>query len=84
MPSKIRIYGRPHSIFQPLLKTYNIYLDLEIDAENTYDKTWKFPTYVGMKVGLNTCKGKIKWSDDEGTHEVDLIGSGSIWNMRKF
>ncbi len=84
MPSKIRIYGRPHSILQPLLKTYNIYLDLEIDAENTYDKTWKFPTYVGMKVGLNTCKGKIKWSDDEGSHEIDLIGSGSIWNMRKF
>ena len=84
MPSNIRIFGRPNSISQILLKTYNIYLDLEIDAENTFDKIWKFPTYVGMKVGMQSCKGKIKWSDDEGSHEVDLHGTGSIWNMRKF
>jgi len=84
MPSNIRIFGRPNSISQILLKTYNIYLDLEIDAENTVDKIWKFPTYVGMKVGMQSCKGKIKWSDDEGSHEVDLLGTGSIWNMRKF
>lgn len=84
MPSLISISAKPNPLSQPLLNTYNINLNLNIFAENTYDKTWKIPTYVGMKVGLNTVSGKIKWTDDDGSHEINLNGTGSIWNMRKF
>jgi hypothetical protein len=83
MPSEILIKANP-SFSQILLKTYDIDFNIDIMAENTYDKTWKFPTYVGMKIGLNTIIGKIKWSDDVGNHEVELDGIGTIWNMRKF
>lgn len=83
MPSEFIIKASP-SISQILLKTYDINLNIDLVAENTYDKTWKFPTYVGMKIGLNTVTGKIKWSDDDGDHEVELDGTGTIWNMRKF
>lgn len=83
MPSEIRILARP-SITQVLLKTYDINLDINIKAKNTYGKIWKFPTYVGMKLGLNTVSGKIKWSDNEGDHHIELIGSGTIWTMRRF
>lgn len=83
MPTEIEINAKP-SISQILLKTYNIRLDIDIVAKNTYDKTWKFPTYIGMKIGFNTVTGTIKWSDDDGDHEIELNGIGTIWNMRKF
>ena len=83
MPSEISITARA-SITQILLKTYDIRLDIDITAKNTYEKTWKFPTYVGMKLGLNTVTGKVKWSDDQGDHEIELSGTGTIWNMRRF
>ncbi len=83
MPNELDIDARPSSS-QLLLKTYDIKLELKIKAQNTYEKTWKFPTYVGMKIGLSEISGKIKWSDDDGNHEVDLNGFGSVWNMRKF
>ena len=83
MPSALRIVANP-SISQILLKTYNIKCDVDIKAENTYEKTWKFPTYVGMKVGLNSVSGMITWSDENGDHEVKVDGLGTIWNMRKF
>jgi hypothetical protein len=83
MPTVIVIKANP-SISQILLRTYNIDLNIDIIAENTYDITWKLPTYVGMKIGLNTVIGKINWSDDNGNHEAELDGTGTIWNMRKF
>ena len=83
MPSEIIISARP-SISQTLLRTYNIDLNINIKAEDTYEKIWKFPTYVGMKVGLNTVTGKISWSDDNGDHEIELNGIGTIWYMRRF
>jgi len=83
MPSELEIDAKP-SLSQILLKTYDIELDIKIKSENTYEKTWKFPTYVGMKIGLNSVVGKIKWSDDDGNHEIELNGAGTIWNMRKF
>ena len=84
MPSEINVIAKPKFIAQPLLKTYNIRLDIDLVAENTFERTWKIPTYVGMKVGLNTVNGKITWSDDDGNHELKLGGIGTIWNMRKF
>ena len=80
MPSEFSITAKPN-LLQPLLKIYNIQLDLEIQAENTYEKVWKVPTYVGMKVGRSTISGKITWSDDVD-HEIELNGIGVIWNMR--
>jgi len=84
MPSEISLIAKPKVITQPLLRTYNIRLDIDVVAENTYERTWKIPTYVGMKVGLNTISGKISWSDNDGVHELELNGLGTIWNMRKF
>jgi len=83
MPNSIKINAEP-SLTQILLKTYNIKFDIEINDGNMYDKTWKFPAYVGMKIGMSSVFGKIKWSDDDGNHEIDLEGSGSTWYMRKF
>ncbi|UCF50458.1 MAG: hypothetical protein JSU91_02965 [Thermoplasmatales archaeon] len=84
MPSELNIRAKPNTISQILLKKYNIRLDLDIEADNTYEKIWKFPTYVGMKIGLSTIDGKISWNDEDGDHEIELTGIGSIWNMRKF
>ena len=83
MPSELDISAKPSST-QILLKNYDLDLDIKIKSENTYKKTWKFPTYVGMKIGLNTVTGTIKWSDEDGNHEIELNGTGTIWNMRKF
>ncbi len=83
IPIDLSINAKPKILSQPLLKTYNIRLNLDIKAKNTYEKMWKFPTYVGMKVGLNSINGKITWSDD-GEQEVDLKGTGLVWFMRSF
>jgi hypothetical protein len=84
MPSELNIRAKPNLLTQILLKKYNIRLDINIEADNTYEKIWKFPTYVGMKVGLNTVNGKISWKDEDGYHEIELDGIGTIWNMRRF
>ena len=83
IPTDLSINAKPKVLSQPLLKTYNIRLDLDLKAKNTYEKMWKFPTYVGMKVGLNSITGKITWSDD-GEQEVELKGTGFAWFMRSF
>lgn len=81
LPSEFSLSAKPGSL-QLLLKTYNIRLNIDIIAENTYEKVWKFPTYVGMKVGMITINGKITWSDGDGNHEIDLNGLGTLWSMR--
>jgi len=83
MPSELSINAKA-SMSQLLLRTYNINLDIDIKDVEYYDKIWKFPTYLGMKIGMNSVNGKISWSDDDGDHEIELSGLGSIWNMRKF
>jgi len=83
MPSELDITAKAGST-QLLLKNYKIELDINLKSDNTYEKTWKFPTYIGMKIGLNTVSGKIKWNDEDGNHEIELNGTGTIWNMRKF
>jgi hypothetical protein len=83
MPTEIGIVAKPGGS-QLLLKTYEINLDLSFEAKNAYEKLWKFPTYVGMKVGMINVSGTIKWSDDEGVHDIELKGIGTTWNMRRF
>ncbi len=81
MPSEFNLEAKP-SILQPLILPYNMQLNLNINAENTYEQVWKFPTYVGMKVGMSSISGKIKWSDDDGEYEIELNGLASSWSMR--
>ena len=83
MPSELKISATPSNLMQPLLSSYNVQLDMDIVADNTYERTWKTPTHVGMKLGLNEIIGKISWSDDSGDHVVDLNGLGAIWFMRR-
>jgi hypothetical protein len=84
MPSELNIRAKPNILSQILLKKYNIQLDIDIESINTYDKIWKFPTYMGMKIGLNIVDGKITWNDEDGSHEIELKGIGNILNLRKF
>jgi len=82
MPSSIHISAKPSGL-QVLTKSYNIEVELNIKPENTYEKVWKLPTYVGMKIGRSIIDGKITWTDNEGVpQEVELNGLGSMWNMR--
>lgn len=81
MPSEFNLKAEP-SIIQPLLKTFDIEIDLNIIGESTCEKVWKVPTYMGMKVGECKVNGAIIWTDDEGEQEVELNGIGNIWSMR--
>ena len=84
MPSELNIRAKINPISQILLKKYNIRLDIDIEADNTYEKIWKFPTYVGMKIGKSTIDGKISWNDEDGSHNLELVGLGNSWFMRNF
>lgn len=81
MPSSLTITGSP-DLLQPFLSTYDIELTIDLTAQNTFEKIWKFPAYVGMKVGRSIVHGTITWNDDEGYHELELYGVGSFWSMR--
>jgi hypothetical protein len=81
MPSEISITAKP-SLLQPLLTPFNVELDIDITARNTYEKIWRFPTYLGMKIGESEITGTISWSDDDGNHEIELNGIGTSWSMR--
>jgi hypothetical protein len=83
MPIEININGQP-GVAQPLLNTFDISLNLALSFDNSYEKIWKFPTYVGMKIGRNIASGTISWNDDEGEHAVDLNGIGTMWSTRAF
>ncbi|PNX51791.1 MAG: hypothetical protein BV456_01910 [Thermoplasmata archaeon M8B2D] len=67
---------------QIILKSYNIKLNINIKTENTIDPDWKTLTGVGMKIGRSTVTGNIIWNDEDGDHDVEIDGIGTIWNMR--
>ena len=81
IPLEININAKA-GLSQPLLSTYNIEFDIYIKSENTFEKIWKFPTYVGMSVGRSLIIGTIEWTDNDGNHELELNGIGSHWSMR--
>jgi len=81
MPLEILINSKP-GLTQPILSTYNLDFNLDISVDNTYEKVWKFPTYVGMNVGRSVASGTLSWSDDDGEHELELDGIGVLWSMR--
>ncbi|UCH72323.1 MAG: hypothetical protein JSW62_01900, partial [Thermoplasmatales archaeon] len=82
MPAEINVKAEP-SFLQLFLKDKEIKLELTIKAENTYEKIWKLPTYVGMRLGRSLISGRITWIDDFGEQQkIDLNGIGSMWSMR--
>jgi hypothetical protein len=81
MPNKISLSSTT-SITQIVLSDYDIKLNLDIDSQNTLDKTWKRFAHVGMKIGQSNINGKITWRDNNVDHEIDLKGIATIWNMR--
>lgn len=82
MPKKLDINAKP-SASQLLISEYDVELDLNIDSHNAFDKEWKRFTHLGMRIGRTNLNGKITWGDEEGDHEVELAGIGTIWNMRR-
>lgn len=81
LPKETKVKGKTSST-QLLLRTYNINLELDIKADNVYQRVWKRLSNVGMSIGRATITGKISWSDNDGKHIVDLNGLGTIWYMR--
>ena len=87
MPADFSITAKPslnpiYVVSQSLLYGTNTKLDVNIEIENSYNKIWKFPTYVGMKVGTCVIEGTLSWSDDEGEHQIPINGIGISWSMR--
>lgn len=86
MPVDFNIIAKPslnpmYLISQSLLFGTNTLLDADIEVKNTIDKVWKFPTYLGMKMGRCEIEGTISWSN-EGEHEIPIHGTGVSWSMR--
>jgi predicted secreted hydrolase len=87
MPGDFTITGKPsidplYFISQSMLYGSGTKLDMDISVLSSCNQIWKFPTYVGMKTGLCNLQGTLSWSDDDGTHEIPLDGSGTSWSMR--
>jgi predicted secreted hydrolase len=87
MPVDFDISAKPslntfHVVSQSLLYGTNIKLEAEIKVKNSINKIWKFPAYVGMKVGLCEIEGTLSWSDEDGEHQMEIYGIGNSWSMR--
>ncbi|RLF56478.1 MAG: hypothetical protein DRN27_09590, partial [Thermoplasmata archaeon] len=87
MPTDFNIIARPsinpmYAISQALLFGTNTEIDVDVEVKNAINKVWKFPTYMGMKVGSCEIEGEISWSDDDGDHNIPINGRGVSWSMR--
>lgn len=87
MPAAFSLEGKPnfnplYIVSQSLLYGTNIRLNLHIDATTEYNKVWKFPTYAGMKTSLTAITGTLSWSDNQGSHHLNLDGIGVAWSTR--
>ena len=87
MPADFSISARPsinpiYAVSQALLYGTNTEFDVEIGVKSSFNKVWKFPTYLGMKVGSCDIEGTLSWSDDEGDHQMPINGIGVSWSMR--
>ena len=65
-----------------LLERIDLKLNLEIETTSTFQKVWKFPTYVGFKMGGCKATGTISWLEDGEEKSLDLSGVGTIWTTR--
>jgi hypothetical protein len=87
MPSGFSLTATPsldpmYVISQSSLVGSEISLSNDIVVTHSTNKIWRFPTYVGMKVGYCTISGTLSWTDETGPHEVPLQGVGVSWSMR--
>ena len=87
LPSAFNLKADPsinplYMISQSLLYGTKTAVNGDISITHGINKIWKFPTYLGMKIGYCTIDGTISWSDDDGNHEVPVSGIGVSWNMR--
>jgi hypothetical protein len=87
LPSAFSVDADPsfnplYLISQSLLYGTHTSLSADLDVTDACNKIWKFPTYLGMKIGYCTIDGTLSWSDDDGDHEVPVHGLGVSWSMR--
>ncbi len=87
LPSEFSIKADPsinplYLISQSLLYGTKTTLSGTISLTHATNQIWKFPTYLGMKIGYCVIDGTISWTDDEGEHQVPIHGIGVSWNMR--
>jgi predicted secreted hydrolase len=87
LPSAYSVEADPslnplYLISQSLLYGTHTSLTADLDVIHACNKIWKFPTYLGMKIGYCTIDGTVSWSDDDGDHEVPIHGLGVSWSMR--
>lgn len=87
LPTAFNITADPsinplYIISQSLLYETKITLKGDLEITHATSKIWKFPTYLGMKIGYCTIKGTISWSDDNDDYEIPVTGIGVSWNMR--
>lgn len=87
LPSAFSLTADPslnplYLISQSLLYETKTTLIGDLEITHTTSKIWKFPTYLGMKIGYCTIQGTISWSDNDGDYEVPVHGIGVSWNMR--
>ncbi|MFO7677745.1 MAG: hypothetical protein R6V50_05120 [Thermoplasmatota archaeon] len=87
MPTDFSITAKPsinpiYVVSQSLLFGTNLELNIEISVKNSYDKIWRFPTYLGMKTGYCEVEGHLSWIDDDGDHSIPISGTGISYSMR--
>ena len=68
--------------FTILLEKVDLRLNLYIDLLGKCEKTWRFPSYIGMQTGLASVKGSISWFDGEKEVSIDLNGKATFWSTR--
>jgi hypothetical protein len=87
MPTDFNIVAKPslnplYIVSQALLYGTNTELDIDIGIKNSCNEVWKFPTYLGMKMGFSEIDGTLTWSDDDGDQNIPIEGRGVTWSMR--
>lgn len=80
-PTEISIKAKP-GVTQPLLATYDIMLELNIKFEQSLEEKFGLIDTVTMSVGRSIINGRVKWTDEDGDHDISLNGIGSMWTMR--
>jgi len=69
-------------VSQSMLYGSDLSLRDDIQVTHSINKIWRFPTYLGMKIGYCTLTGMLSWDDEDGTHEMTIQGVGISWSMR--
>ncbi len=79
-PTRYSLYAKKtHNI---MLQRIDLKLNLGISTYNTYQQIWKFPSYLGIKVGMCNVSGTISWTDGEKNYNINLSGQGIGWTTR--